>query len=100
LLQDSGDNKVKTVQRAQKAKHTPRPLPISIPFHTSPWGRPKFEAGVEVGILDGPLPSVHVEKEKGAKADMGIEMATITAPTLSFVAAPPKDVVKPEAVRI
>jgi hypothetical protein len=53
-----------------------------------------------VGVLSGPLPSVHVEKEKGAEADMGVEMATITAPTLSFVAAPLKDVVKPEAVRI
>jgi hypothetical protein len=53
-----------------------------------------------VGVLSVPLPSVHVEKGKGVEADMGIEMATITAPTLSFVAEPPKDVVKPEAVRI
>jgi hypothetical protein len=90
-----GDNKVKTVQRAQKATHTPRFLPIPTPFHTSPWGRPKFKADIEVGVLSGPLPSVHVEKEKGAEADIGIEMATITAPTLSFVAKPPKDVVKP-----
>jgi hypothetical protein len=95
-----GDNKVKTVPRAPKTTHTPHPLPIPIPFHTLPWGRPKFKADIEVGVLSGPLPSVHVEKEKGAEADMGIEMATITAPTLSFVAAPPKDVVKPEAVRI
>jgi hypothetical protein len=94
------DNKVKTVRRAQKAMHTPRPLPIPIPFHTLPWGRPKFKADIEVGVLSEPLPSVNTEKEKGAEADMGIEMATITAPTLSFVVAPPKDVVKPEAVRI
>jgi hypothetical protein len=45
-----------------------------------------------VGVLGVPLPLVHVEKEKGAEADMGIEMATITAPTLLFVAEPPKDV--------
>jgi hypothetical protein len=85
------NNKVKTVRRALKATHTPRPLPIPLPFHTLPWGRPKFEADTEEGVIGGPLPSVHAEKEKGAEADMGIEMATITAPTLSFVAAPPKD---------
>jgi hypothetical protein len=34
------------------------------------------------------------------EADMGIEMVSITAPTLLFVAEPPKDVVKPKAVRI
>jgi hypothetical protein len=60
-----------------------------------PWGRPKFEADAEVDFIGGLLPSVHAEKEKGTEADMGIEMATITAPTLSFVAAPQKDVVKP-----
>jgi hypothetical protein len=43
---------------------------------------------------------VHVEKEKSAEAKMGIELATIPVPTLSFVAAPPKDVVKPQAVKI
>jgi hypothetical protein len=31
-----GDNQVKTIQRAQKATHTPRALPIPNPFHTSP----------------------------------------------------------------
>jgi hypothetical protein len=50
-----------------------------------------------VGILSVPLPSVHVGKEKGVEADMGIEMATIAAPTLSFVDELPKDVVKPAA---
>jgi hypothetical protein len=86
------DNKVKTVRRAQKAMRTPRPLP----FPSSPWGRPTFEADV----IDGPLPSVHAEKEKGAEAEMGIELATIPVPTLQFVAAPPKDAVKPQCVRI
>jgi hypothetical protein len=95
------DNKVKTIRRKRKAMHTPSTLPITIPsFHTSPWGRPKFKADIKVGVLSVPLPSIHVEKGKGAEADMGIEMATITAPTLLFVAEPPKDVVKPEAVRI
>jgi hypothetical protein len=95
------DNKVKTITRKRKAMHTPSTLPITIPsFHTSPWGRPKFKADVKVGVLSVPLPSVHVEKGKGAEADMGIEMATITVPTLSFVAEPLKAVVKPEAVRI
>jgi hypothetical protein len=84
------DNKVKTVRRAQKATHTPRPLP----FPESPWVRPKFEADV----FNGPLPSVHTEK--GAEAEMGIEMATIPVPTLQYVAAPPKDAVKPQCVRI
>jgi hypothetical protein len=97
----SDDNKVKTVTRKRKAMQTPSTLPITIPsIHTSPWLRPKFQADVEVGVLSVPLPLVHVEKGKGAEADMGIEMATITVPTLSFVAGPPKDVVKPEAVRI
>jgi hypothetical protein len=31
-----GNNQVKTIQRAQKATHTPRALPIPNPFHTSP----------------------------------------------------------------
>jgi hypothetical protein len=57
-------------------------------------------ADAEVDVIGRLLPSAQAEKEKGAEIDMGIEMATITAPTLSFVAAPPKDVVKPEAVRI
>jgi hypothetical protein len=73
---------------------------LPIPFPISPWGRPKFEADVEEDVIDGPLPSVHIEREKSAEAEMGIELATITVPTLSFVAAPPKDVVKPQAVRI
>jgi hypothetical protein len=59
-------------------------------------GGPTFEADV----IDGPLPSVHPEKEKGAQAEMGIELVTIPVPTLQFVAAPLKDVVKPQAVRI
>jgi hypothetical protein len=92
------DNKVKRVRRAQKATRTPRPLPI--PFPISPWGRPKFEADVEADVIDGPLPLVHAEKEKSAEAELGIELATIPVPTLSFVVAPPKDVVKPQAVRI
>jgi hypothetical protein len=95
------DNKVKMIKRKRKAMQTPSTLPITTPsFHTSPWGRPKFKRDVEVGVLSVPLPSVHVEKRNGAEADMGIEMATIAVPTLSFVAEPPKDVVKPEAVRI
>jgi hypothetical protein len=97
----SDDNKVKKVTRKRKAMQTPSTLPITNPtFPTSFWVRPKFEKDVEVGILSAPLPSVHVEKEKGVEADMGIEMATIRAPTLSFVAKSPKDAVKPEAVRI
>jgi hypothetical protein len=88
------DNKVKTVRRAQKATRTPRPL--LIPFPGSPWGRPTFQADV----IDRPLPSVHAEKEKNTEAEMGIELATIPVPTLQFVAAPLKDVVKPQAVRI
>jgi hypothetical protein len=95
------DNKVKTITRKRKAMQTPSTLPITIPsFHTSPWSRPKFKWDVEVGVLNVPLPSVHMEKGKGTEADMGIEMTTITVPTLSFVVEPPKDVVKPEAVRI
>jgi hypothetical protein len=53
-----------------------------------------------VGILNEPLPSGHVRKEKGVEAEMGIEMTTFMAPTLSFVDKPPKINVKPEAVRI
>jgi hypothetical protein len=95
------NNKVKTITRKQKAMQTPSTLPITSPsFNTSPWLRPKFKRDFEVGVLSMPLPSVHVEKVKGAEADMGIEMATITVPTLSFVVEPPKDVMKPEAVRI
>jgi hypothetical protein len=85
-----GNNKVKTVRRAQKATHTPRPLP----FPESPWARPKFE----VNVIDGPLPSVHTEKS--AEAETGIEMAMIPVPTLQYVAAPPKDAVKPQCVKI
>jgi hypothetical protein len=86
------DNKVKMVRRAQRATNTPRPLP----FPGSSWGRPRFKAGV----INGPLPSVHTEKEKGAEAEMGIELVTIPVPTLQFVAAPPKDAVKPQCVRM
>jgi hypothetical protein len=97
----SDNNKLKKVTRKQKAMRTPSTLPITNPtFPTSFWVRPKFEKDVEVVVLSVPLPSVHMEKGKGVEADMGIEMSTITAPTLSFVAKPPKDVVKPEAVRI
>jgi hypothetical protein len=62
--------------------------------------RPRFERDAEVGILNKPLPSVHLGKEKGVEADMGIEMTTIAAPTLSFVDEPPKVNEKPVAVRI
>jgi hypothetical protein len=97
----SGDNKVKKVIRKRKAMRTPSTLPITNPaFPPSFWVRPNFEKDVETSILSVPLPSVHVEKEKGVEADMGIEMATIAAPTLSFVVEPPKDVEKPAAVRI
>jgi hypothetical protein len=54
---------------------------------------PSFEADV----IDGPLPSAHMGKS--AKAEMGIEMATIPVPTLQYVAEPPKEVVKPQCVR-
>jgi hypothetical protein len=95
------NNKVNTIKRKWKVMHTPSTLPITIPsFHTSPWSHPKFKGDVEVGVLSMPLPSLHVEKWKGPEADMGIEMAMITVPTLSFVAEPPKDVLKPKAVRI
>jgi hypothetical protein len=90
LRYEIDDNKVKTVPRAQKATRTPRPLP----FPDSPWARPKFEADV----IHGPLPSVHTEKS--GEAEMGIEMATIPVPTLQYVAAPLKDVVKPQCLRI
>jgi hypothetical protein len=83
------DNKVKTVRKAQKATRTPLPLP----FPNSPWVRPSFEADV----IDGPLPSAHTGKNP--EAEMGIEMATIPVPTLQYVAAPPKDVMKPQCVR-
>jgi hypothetical protein len=97
----SEDNKVKKVIRKRKAMRTPSTLPITNPAFPPSFGvRPRFEKDVEVGILSVPLPSVHVEKEKGVEADMGIEMATIAAPTLSFVDEPPKDVEKPAAVRI
>jgi hypothetical protein len=97
----SNDNKVKKVTRKRKAMRTPSTLPITNPaFPTSFWVRPKFEKDVEVGILSVPLPWVHVEKGNGVEADMGIEMVTIAAPTLPFVAKTPKDAVKPEAVRI
>jgi hypothetical protein len=43
---------------------------------------------------------VHAEKEKSAEVEMGIELATIPVPTRSIVAALPKDVLKPQAVRI
>jgi hypothetical protein len=84
------DNKVKTVRRAQKATRTPLPLP----FPNSPWARPSFEADV----INGPLPSVHTEKS--VEAEMGIEMVTIPIPTLQYVPAPPKDVVKPQCIRV
>jgi hypothetical protein len=85
----SDNNKVKKVTRKRKAMRTPSTLPITnLAFPTSFWVHPKFERDVEVGVLSVPLPSVHVEKGKGVEADMGIEMATITAPTLSFVAEP------------
>jgi hypothetical protein len=97
----SDDNKVKKVIRKRKVMRTPSTLPITNPAFPPSFGvRPRFEKDVEVGILSVPLPSVHVEKEKGVEADMGIEMATIAAPTLSFVDEPPKDVEKPAAVRI
>jgi hypothetical protein len=84
------DNKVKTVQRAQKATRTP----LLLPFPDSPWARPSFEAD----FIDGPLPSVNTVKN--AEAEMGIEMGTIPVPTLQYVPAPPKDVVKPQCVRV
>jgi hypothetical protein len=91
----SNDNKVKKVTMKRKAMRFASTLPITYPaFPTLFWVRPKFEKDVEVGILRVPLPLVHVEKGKGVEADMGIEMATIAAPTLSFVAEPPKDSVK------
>jgi hypothetical protein len=55
-----------------------------------------------LGILNKPLalPSVHLGKDKGVEAEMGIKMTTFAAPTLSFVDEPPKTNVKPEAVRV
>jgi hypothetical protein len=54
-----------------------------------------------VGILNKPLPSVHVGTEKGVEAEMGIKMRTFAAPTLAFVDERlPKTDVKPEAVRV
>jgi hypothetical protein len=84
------DNKVKTVRRAQKATCTPLPLP----FPSSPWRLPSFEADV----IDWPLPLAQ-PLLKGAEAKMGIEMTTIPVPTLQYVAEPPKDVVKPQCKR-
>jgi hypothetical protein len=84
------DNKVKTVRRAQKATHTPLPLP----FPSLPWRLPGFEAD----IIDGPLPSAQTLL-KSAEAEMGIEMTTILVPTLHYVAESPKDVAKPQCKR-
>jgi hypothetical protein len=83
------DNKVKTVRRAQKATCTPLPLP----FPNSPWKLPSFEPDV----IDGPLPSAPLLKN--AEADVGMEMMTISVPTLQYVAEPPKEVAKPQCKR-
>jgi hypothetical protein len=97
----SDDHRVKKVMRKRKAMWTPSTLPITNPVFPPSFGvRPMFEKDAEVGILNEPLPSVHVGKEKGVEADMGIEMTTIAAPTLSFVDEPPKVDEKPAAVRI
>jgi hypothetical protein len=62
--------------------------------------RPSFNKDGEPDIIQEPLPSVHVGAEKGAEADMGIEMETFQAPTLNFrEEGLPVGGVKPEAVR-
>jgi hypothetical protein len=95
------DHRVKKVFRKRKAMWTPSTLPVTNPaFPPTLGARPRFNKDAEVGILNEPLPSVHVGKEKGVEAEMGIEMTTFAAPTLSFVDEPPKIDVKPEAVRI
>jgi hypothetical protein len=94
------DHRVKKVFRKRKT-WTPSTLPVTNPvFPPTPGARPRFNKDVEVGILNMPLPLVHVVKEKGVEAEMGVEMTTFAAPTLSFVDEPPKIDVKPEAVRV
>ncbi len=62
--------------------------------------RPSFNKDGEPDIIHEPLSSVHVGAEKGAEADMGIEMETFQAPTLNFrEEGLPVGGVKPEAVR-
>jgi hypothetical protein len=94
------DHRVKKAFRKRKT-WTPSTLLITNPvFPPTPGARPRFNKDAEVGILNEPLPSVHVGEEKGVEAELGIEMKTFAAPTLSFVAKPPKTDVKPEAVRV
>jgi hypothetical protein len=69
------------VRRAQKATHTPLPLP----FPHSPWKLPSFEPDT----IDEPLPLAPLLKN--AEADVGTEMVTIS---VQFVAEPPKEAAK------
>jgi hypothetical protein len=95
------DHRVKKVFRKRKT-WTPSTLLATNPvFPPTPGARPRFNKDAEVGILNKPLPSVHVGTEKGVEAEMGIEMRTFAAPTLLFVdEGLPKTDVKPEVVRV
>jgi hypothetical protein len=81
---------------------TPSTLLATNPiFPPTPGARPRFNKDAEVGILNEPLPSVHVGTGKGVEAEIRIEMKTFAAPTLAFVEEGlPKTDVKPEAVRV
>jgi hypothetical protein len=95
------DHRVKKVFRKRKT-WTPSTLLATNPvFPPTPGARPRFNKDAKVGILNEPLPSVHVGTEKGVEAEMGIEMRTFAAPTLAFAdEGLPKTDVKSEAVRV
>jgi hypothetical protein len=95
------DHRVKKAFWRRKT-YTPSTLLATNPvFPPTPGARPRFSKDAEVGILNEPLPSVHVGTGKGVEAEMGIEMKTFAAPTLAFVEEGlPKTDVKPEAVRV
>jgi hypothetical protein len=95
------DHRVKKAFWRRKT-YTPSILLATNPvFPPTPGARPRFSKDAEVGILNEPLPSVHVGTGKGVEADMGIEMKTFEAPTLAFVEEGlPKTNMKPEAVMV
>jgi hypothetical protein len=81
---------------------TPSTLLATNPvFPPTPGAGPRFNKDAEVGILNKPLPSVHVGTGKGVEAEMGIEMKNFAAPSLAFLEEGlTKTDVKPEAVRV
>jgi hypothetical protein len=95
------DHRVKKALWRRKTYTPSTRLATNPVFPPTPGARPRFSKDAKVGILNEPLPSVHVGTGKGVEADMGIEMKTFAAPTLAFVEEGlPKTDVKPEAVRV